>query len=353
MKKERIVYLDLLRIGSILSMICIHVSGSMWAVVPVTSFEWQVFNIYDSLSRFCVPIFIMISGALFLDPKKKITLKRLANHNICKILIAHIFWSTCYSCYNIVDKILSGYCTLDGKLIKEFIMGIIFGYSHMWFLFTIVGLYLMIPFFRKIAEEKKLCEYYIVLSFIFCYLVNLVSLIPKIKIYLGMLMEKLNINFVLGYSGYFILGYYMHNYEIKSPYRKLVYSLGVLSVMATIAGSSFLSMRTMFATESLYDYLLPNTFFASAAIFLCFKSHFSNIVFDYKYKSIILKLSSLTFGIYLVHEFLNLTLQKIGVSTMSFNPIFSVPILSLTVFFGSALITLAISKIPILNKYII
>jgi surface polysaccharide O-acyltransferase-like enzyme len=38
--------------------------------VPVESFEWRWFNIYDGLMRFCVSAFVMISGVFFLTQKR-------------------------------------------------------------------------------------------------------------------------------------------------------------------------------------------------------------------------------------------------------------------------------------------
>ncbi|MEG2929604.1 MAG: acyltransferase family protein, partial [Oscillospiraceae bacterium] len=91
--KERIVYLDLLRIFSIFCMILLHVSASKWYTTSVNSFEWQVLNIYDILVRFCVPVFVMISGAFFLDANREYTIKKLFSKNILRIIVAFIFWS--------------------------------------------------------------------------------------------------------------------------------------------------------------------------------------------------------------------------------------------------------------------
>lgn len=61
----RVLYLDLLRIFCIFSMMLLHVCAIPWYSVPVSSFAWQVLNVYDSSVRFCVPVFVMISGVFF------------------------------------------------------------------------------------------------------------------------------------------------------------------------------------------------------------------------------------------------------------------------------------------------
>ena len=87
---KRIYWLDLLRIISILSMILLHVAASFWYVSPSNSYNWIIMNIYDSLVRFCVPVFLMISGALFLS-QKEINIKKLYTKNILRLLISLIF----------------------------------------------------------------------------------------------------------------------------------------------------------------------------------------------------------------------------------------------------------------------
>ena len=70
--KNRIVYADLLRIIATFAVIVLHVSVSKWYESPIREYNWQMFNIYDSLVRWSVPVFVMISGMFFLNPNKEI-----------------------------------------------------------------------------------------------------------------------------------------------------------------------------------------------------------------------------------------------------------------------------------------
>lgn len=83
MKESRVAYFDYLRVYAIAIMIISHVSAQNWYVTDVNTFEWQTFNIFDSISRQAVPIFVMISGSLFLE--KSIQLKKLYKKNIFQI----------------------------------------------------------------------------------------------------------------------------------------------------------------------------------------------------------------------------------------------------------------------------
>ena len=352
MNSKRIVYLDIIRIIAIFTVMIIHVTTSLYETVPINGYEWQVFNVYESISRFCVPIFIMISGVFFLDPIKDIKLERLFKHNILRIVTAFLFWSFIYACYNAAESILVRHSTVNSSLLSAFANDFLYGHYHMWFLFVIVGLYVIVPLLRKITEDKKVTEYFLLLSFTFCYLKYFLKAVPHLGNVLVTLYEKIDVSFVMGYSGFFVLGYYLHTYELTKKEKNILYALGAGSVLFTIVGTAVLSSRCGYATQELYAYLLPTTCFESAAIFVWFKDHVSENTFKENTLKRLLKLSELTFGMYLLHDFYNILFQHIGFTAIVFQPIVSVPIISIIVFLCSWVTAYLISKIPIVSKYI-
>ena len=62
---KRVTYLDLLRVIAIFSMMMLHVCAAQFDKIEIASFSWQVLNVYDGIVRFCVPVFVMISGVFF------------------------------------------------------------------------------------------------------------------------------------------------------------------------------------------------------------------------------------------------------------------------------------------------
>ena len=69
MAKERIwnKSLDIIKTVAIITVLMTHISASFVILFPVSSPEFIWGNIIDSLSRIGVPLFVMVSGALFLD----------------------------------------------------------------------------------------------------------------------------------------------------------------------------------------------------------------------------------------------------------------------------------------------
>ena len=73
---QRIVYLDLLRLMATLAVIFLHGATSEF-YLPHSSMNWYIAATEDSIVRWCVPVFVMISGALFLNPNKEITYREI------------------------------------------------------------------------------------------------------------------------------------------------------------------------------------------------------------------------------------------------------------------------------------
>ena len=93
---HRIEYLDYLRVIATMAVVLLHISIQGWGDVDVQSGPWMVYNVWNGLVRWCVPVFVMISGALFLNPKKKVSVYRLWTRNIPRILSAFLFWSVIF-----------------------------------------------------------------------------------------------------------------------------------------------------------------------------------------------------------------------------------------------------------------
>ncbi len=60
-KTERTAYFDYLRVFATFAVIVIHVSAQNWYITDVNEIYWQTYNFYESIVRWAVPVFVMIS----------------------------------------------------------------------------------------------------------------------------------------------------------------------------------------------------------------------------------------------------------------------------------------------------
>ena len=335
-------YFDFLRVAACFAVIVIHVAAQNWYTTDVNSFEWQVLNFYDSIARFGVPIFVMISGALFLS--KDIPLRRIYSKYIFRIVTAFLFWSFAYAAMDYMKT---------GDILKasaQFIKG----HYHMWFLFMIVGLYMIVPFMRKIAESESLTKYFLCLAVIFAYIipeaVDIISVVSeKYSTFAGSVVNNFNMCFVMGFSGYFLLGHVLNTIELSPKVERAIYLAGILGAASTVLMSVFSSMirNETFLLYDNHNNASLNVMCESAAIFVFFKRPFTREV------RIIGRLSQYSFGAYLVHAAAINVIAKLGLDSLTFNPLFSVPAVSVMVFALSFGISAVLNHLLVLKKYIV
>lgn len=90
-KIDRTIYLDMLRLVACLGVIHIHVSDDEFDNAFL-SYNWYISIVNESIVHWAVPIFIMISGALFLNPNKEISIKIMWRKYIPRLFKLYIFW---------------------------------------------------------------------------------------------------------------------------------------------------------------------------------------------------------------------------------------------------------------------
>lgn len=352
--EKRCIYFDILRIVACFAVIIIHVC-SWYLYSDINSPNWQVFNFYNSIVKWSVPIFVMISGALFL--KANYSLEELYKNKILRIFISLCFWSIVYCFYIVyVNKnfdlkfILFSLITLKGKV-------------HLWFLYMIMGLYILVPFLKKIVEDKFLIKYFLILSLLFTFIIpKLISVISSFQkdgdvLFNNFVLSCNNFNlyFVLGYTSYFILGHFLDTETIDEKNKiNIIYTLGVIGFILTMFLSNIYIHYLGKFDELFYDYLSFNIFLESIFVFVFIKKCFEHFKFSDKQKNIIIKCSKYSFGAFLVHYLiLDILMRFCHFTPISFNPLFSVPIIGIIVFVISFFISSLLNKIPFLNKYIV
>lgn len=339
--------LDILRIISMFVVILLHVIGTVFYRIDVKSEYWIKLNILNSATRWCVPAFVMISGSLFLDMKKEVEYSVLYKKYIFRILISFIFWSFMYTIYDILKQ------PRELGLIQKFadflICVFLKPHYHLWFVYMILGLYILIPVIRAIVRmaDEYLLKYWLFLMFLVGFILNFVCSFEKIEFYLADSISYLNLGFLSGFVFYFVMGYYLSNYPPR--HKKVIYSLGVLSYVITTVGTYCLSMQRDVA-KTIYDYLYPNTAFIAIAVFVAFLQ-LRKIEYSDRTVQRLKKLSDMMFGVYFIHVFVIYIFEYIGITIIKYQSIWCVLFISIMVFGISCGIIGIMSKLKWFRNY--
>ena len=108
-------------------------------------------NFWDSLSRFAVPVFVMISGALLLDEDHIYSAEK-NKRRILRMVRFFVFWSLVYCVgFQMVLPVLK-HEPFDLPL---FLRSFFSGSFHLWFCYMIVGLYLILPLLRLWVKREN------------------------------------------------------------------------------------------------------------------------------------------------------------------------------------------------------
>lgn len=351
----RLYYIDILKIISCIAVIFLHVSSQDLDNYLPNTFVWQVLNFYDSCSRFAVAIFVMVSGALFLNQTKgEISIKKLYTKNILHLLMAYIFYTIFYAFFGFYIENHTIIIWEDIKMVLK--NALLSSNYHLWFIPMLIGVYVLVPILQKITKNssKNEMKYILIVFFIFNILKNTIQPFNfgYLK-YVNQILNRFTIDKFMGFIGYFLLGYYLNTYEIKKRNRCILYQIGLISIIVCIVGNSLYSLDLGKSTQYFYDHFFVTTFFVSMAIFVFVKYSISNREIKGLLSKVLINLSNASFGIYLIHvAVICLFCVKLNFYTTTINPIFTIPIISISVFILSLIGVNIVKKIPYIHQYI-
>lgn len=336
---KRKTYLDVLRILAIFAVVVIHITAGGVIEYPVNSFIWNVSNVTDGLSRFCVPLFIMISGALMLNNSKELPLKKLYFKNCLHLAIVFIIWATIYGLIKMEAFTVSAF-------LKEF------GSYHLWFIPLIIGLYIIAPLLRKITADKKATEYFLIISLIFTFLIPTILSIPQLSYVKEYYNSSVFFHFTLGFSPYFVLGHYLDEKELNKNHLFIGIAALLVGALTMVLGTRYLSIKANASNYILYDFLSIPCLLMSSGIFIIGKVLFKKQTNEKLAKTLAF-ISNNCFGVFIVHALVIFIFNKIGFTFTCINPIIGSIVVSLSAFLLSLGISIGINAIPFVNKFLL
>lgn len=345
LQKKRRTELDILRMLATIAVIATHLCGTAAKTLDVSTSLWAMINSVRAAVTWDVPAFVMISGCLFLRPEKEITIHDIYGKYIKHIAVCFIFWSAVFQLYYYLFA-------KNGLNWKGIISELLIGPYPFWYLYMLVGLYMIVPFLRKFTNNKQLLQYFIVLFIAFSFITNYATAIPVIGNYIDTILSKAFFHFVLGFTGYYILGYYISQYEVSFKWESVIYALGAIGILVSCVGTTVQLRMQGEYNEWFSKYLMPNVIFESMAIFTLFTKRISKMQFSAKTVKLFSNMTQLGFGVYLIHALVIEVFNHLGITVLSFNSLFAIPILTVSVYLICIVIIYIIQRIPVVGKRI-
>lgn len=338
-RKKQIAYFQWLRIFAAAAVVLMHTEGSIWPDIDFQTTQWRVLTAWDSLVRWPVPVFLMITGALFLP--RKTPLSAVLKRYIPRVAAAFFFWS--------------GVCVLydwsrgdrDGLLLR-----FVTGHYHLWYLPFLCGVYLTLPFLQRIVTDDKLSRQLLAVSFVIGiglpWLGDLAALCcPGWSGLVASLKNSLHFTFFFDLLGVLLLGHELNRRELTGKQRHLLYLAGILGAALTFPLTIWASGRAGTQSSLFCQITAPTTLCTAAAIFVFTKRRLTRL------PKIAAGLAECSFGIYLVHAPILDFLTDRGIHALAGDPVWTVPVLAAAVFVLSWAVTAVLRRIPLVGRYLV
>lgn len=344
--RKRDASLDIIKTIAILGVPLIHIAAVGFYGYPVGSSEWIASVFWGNILRAAVPLFLMVTGVLFFNPEKEFTGKTIYRKYMLRIVASLIVWASLYEVFNIALEYRVGNIENLFDAIKTSAGNVILfrHHFHLYYLQIVIIVYALIPIVRVFTfhATQKQMKYAILVWVAFTVVYPFLRHFAPLDRLDG-IPAQYEINMTYGAIGYSLLGYYVKKYGINKNFS-WCYLVG----LAITIGGTVIMSKSGEVSELFYSVVSPGVFLMALGIFafvMNVKSPGEGKIFT--------KISKASFCIYLVHDFFNVIFAYLGFDAMYANPIISVPVLVILNLILSFGVYLVLSKIPVVNKYLI
>ena len=333
-----------IRAISCIAIIALHTVFSSLLVYQKGLTELQVMGsrIMVNNLMWAVPCFFMVSGALLLDRRREMPYKKLFTKYIGKMLLVILIFTWIYS---ISDMFLNGQPGFGLALLQGIYKAFTdTSWSHMWYLYTLIGIYLMLPLYKKIIQGCTEKDIWYLLAVLFIFL-SLFPLLEMFGVSFGVKIPAATI-----YPFWFFLGYALKGQDRGRAVPAVFFSVGTLGLILFTILRWTLPMEGM---EQLFAYSSPVVILQAMGLYLLLYSipvHKKGWL-----HKVLVWIDRRSFGIYLVHlifirwglRFFHINPYGLGIGSPLFLALFVLGVLVL-----SGAVVFILQKIPGVNKLI-
>ena len=283
MAKKRNINFDLIRILACLMIVAMH------SPIPNENANGMFLSALSYLSAPGVGLFFMISGALILPTHTD--LKSFLKKRFSKVFIPVVIWNLFYLAIKsfIFNQPIDWFRNIISLPFS------VSGSPVFWFIYTLMGLYLLSPILSRWLDtaSKGELQFYLSIWFIcLCY--------PVLR-HIGIIDSSNTgiLYYFSGYVGYFILGYYLKKYPDSFSWKLLIPALLISMILPILI--KMINIKVNF--YELFWYLSIFVVIQCIGWWKMIEKINTNVMKNRR-KNFVVILSNLTFGIFLIHIFI-------------------------------------------------
>ena len=382
--RQREIWLDFLRVTACFMVMVIHstepfyLGGEGAQILTATDAFWVA--IFEGLCRCCVPLFLIASS--YLQFPLHYSAGEFFRRRAVRILIPMLIWTVVYA-------------LVWGEPIDNFkglLLNFNYAAGHLWFVYMLVGVYLIMPLLSPWAEKVSSRELEIYLGI---WLVTTLfpfvretagGVAPLIQAADGLPAQALfplwgeaswnaygMFYYVSGFIGYLLVGLYLKKFLVRSRWLRWTgWSLFLMGFVAIVRGllNRFSATGEVFpltgnlavavAWETPITFCSLPVVLTSVGLMLVFMQGRQNGESPF-YRHIILPLSQAGYGMYLIHmlvlaQFSALYRNWLGLGAEGLLGYWTTPVqilgTALSSFVVVGLIAVVLQRIPKLGKYL-
>lgn len=325
-QREQIGWIDMLRVFATFLVVFAHSCDAFVGSFDTdrTAFLSGVFA--GSLTRPCVPLFVMMTGVLLLPINPDTSLGSFYRKRIGRIIVPLIFWSIvlplAFTAYfstigaTSANPMLSPADYNSTSLFNKLTMWVFnfnFDTVPLWYLYMLIGLYLIMPILsawlsKASRREVKLLLIVWGIGLFIPYLRMVAPLIGYTGNWGNMgLFGECDWNifgtfyYTCGFAGYLVLAYYLSKWPLQWSWCKTIaVCLPMFAIGYAITAGGYLWFQQLFPGN--YAYLEIVWFFCGINVFMMTFPVFVIIQkINAKGSPLLSQLARLCFGVYLCH----------------------------------------------------
>ena len=326
-QKNHIVWLDVVRLIAMFTVVCGHCTDP-FNFYPGTASNIDEIKfwgaVYGAVLRPCVPLFVMITGALLLPVRGDASV--FYKKRIPRVFFPFLIWSVLYNLFPWITGVLGfepqvilNFFPYAGEEVMrqsfsvalEYISQIPLNFSpiavHMWYIYLLIGLYLYLPIFsawvEKASDRAKLW-------FLAAWGVTL--LLPYYHQFVASYLwgtcswNAFGMFYAFaGFNGYLLLGHYLRKLDWSlSKTLAIGIPMFVVGYAITFFGFRYISSLPEY-TDEMYElfftYCSINVVMMTIPVFMLAKKV---QIRSEKVQKALANLTLCGFGVYMVHYFL-------------------------------------------------